>query len=163
MTLPTRAELSVWADEEDLLDALGRIDRSQQQELLGPVEALASHAESDIRQEALRVLFVLWKVRDLHSLAVDVLLHDSDPEVRAAASYGLASISSRQTRNEDVRLLLRMLEDEEQPEFVRRTVYDGLLILFHRPAFPTMQREFLPMVDVDWSWIESIKCEIRSP
>jgi len=117
---------------------------------------LLEHPDPDVREEALRVLFILWKAKDLHRRAVDALLHDEDPDVRAAAGYAVAASSSPLTRREDIATLVATVRNTEEAPFVRASAYDGLLILHERNSFPDMRRAFRPERDVDWSWIERL-------
>lgn len=159
MTRPTAHQLSMWTDADDLVDALGRVREDQRDDLQVVVETLVEHADPDVREEALRVLCVLWKAPELHERALEALLHDPEPEVRAAASYAVAATSLPESRKGDVKAFLEVLYNERQPAFVRGTAYDGLLILYQRPKFPTMQREFRPKDDVDWDWVRAVDAQ----
>ena len=156
MSGPTPSELSAWSDSDDLVQSLSRVTLDQRDELQDAVEKLLAHDDSDVREEAVRILGVLWKVHDAHARLLDTLLYDPEAEVRGAASYAVVATSLPETRKRDVEALLGIVRDETQPPFVRGAAYDGLLILHQRRQFPKMTREFQPQKDVDWNWVASI-------
>lgn len=153
----TPGKLSLWTDADELIEMLGQISVEDRADLEGAVERLLDHDDAEVRQEALRVLGVLWKSQHVHGRVMDKMLSDDDPEVRAAASYAVAATSSKESLAADIQALLKVVEDEKQPPFVRGTAYDALLILHRRNAFPTKQREFEPEADIDWEWLRTVK------
>jgi hypothetical protein len=156
MSGPTHNELSSWSDSDDLVKSLGRVTLDQRAELHDAVDGLLTHDDPDVREEAVRIIGVLWKVREAHARLLNAMLRDPDAEVRGAASYAVVATTSPDSRQGDVLALLGIVRDGTQPAFVRGTAYDGLLILHHRRQFPSTAREFQPQTDVDWDWIESI-------
>jgi hypothetical protein len=156
MRKPTDDKLSPWVDPDELLDTLALLSHDDRAQYQCSVEALLEHSDPDVRQEAIRILFMLWKARELHEFALAAFLHDAEPEVRASASYAVTASSSSATHQRDVNAFLSVLLDERQPTFVRGTAYDALLILHKRPHFPSMLREFEPSTDVDWVWISTL-------
>jgi HEAT repeats len=157
MSGPSRHDLSSWTDTDDLVHSLGRVKLDQRDELYDAIENLLSHQDPDVREEAVRILGILWKAREAHAGLLNAMLHDPEPEVRGAASYAVVATSSSSSRKNDVNALLAILRDDTQPTFVRGTAYDGLLILHQRRQFPSMTKEFQPTRDIDWDWIAAVE------
>jgi hypothetical protein len=162
MTPVSQSELYPWNDSDELLRALGRIADDQARELSEAVSSLLDHDDADIREEALRRLFVGWKDHRRRARAVQALRSDEAPEVRSVAAYAIAATSLDSTWDEDVNQLIAVLEDESEEPAVRSAVYDALLILARNPDFPTKKREFDPRKDVDWDWVNDMRRRRRS-
>lgn len=150
------SDLNRWADPDSILDALYRVPREPQDSLRPAIALLLDHDDQDIREEALRILVTRWKDEAYRGLAAQMLVVDPAPNVRGAAAYALAAVADDSTRSEHTKLLLRSLLNELEDLNVRGAIYDALLILHRRPAFPTKQRDFNPTVDVDWQWVNSL-------
>ena len=160
-------DLQPWEDPDDLLEALyklGEQTRGQAggAELTKTVAALLDHEDEDIRQEALRLLLVQWKVQDVRDQAVELLRLDSSEAVRGTAAYGIAATSTSATHRDDVRTLLGILVDETQPVHVRGAAYKALLIIHRRAEFPPMTRNLDPDTDVDWQWIRTLQKDVTA-
>jgi HEAT repeat protein len=156
MTTPGESELYPWNDPNDLLVALGRL-RPEQKGVLGEsVLQLLDHGDADVRQEAMRTLFVGWKAHGWRDRAISALTADESPEVRRTAAYGVAATTSDATRSRDTQQLLAVLENADEGLSVRGAAYDALLILYRKPAFPSLKRTFDPDRDVDWAWVRSL-------
>jgi HEAT repeat protein len=149
----TSTELSPWNDPDELLDALLKLPREPLPSLVGRIAQLLQHSDPDIREEALRVIAIRWKVKEGRTHALEMLSADPAPGVRGAAAYALAALADLSTVAEDTkRLLGSLLDTTEQPN-VRGAAYDALLIVQRKPNFPTKRRDFDPEADVDWPWI----------
>jgi vesicle coat complex subunit len=152
----SEADLDQWNDPDDLLRALGRIGDEQKGELRDAVVSLLDHDDADVREEAMRRLFVGWRDRQWRARAVDALRADEAPEVRSVAAYAVAATSVDATYKQDVGDLIGVLKDEDEDPLVRGAAYDALLILHRRPEFPTKRRQFDADADVDWGWVQSL-------
>lgn len=159
MTRPTEADLYAWNDPDDLLRALGQLSADQKDELADAVVSLVGHSDPDVREEAVRTLFVSWKDQQARDLAVNAIRSDDAPEVRSTAAYAIAATSTAATRLADIRVLLDVLTDEREQLAVRAAAYDALLILHRRPDFPSKRQEFDPHRDVDWAWLRGLPSE----
>jgi len=152
----TEADLYSWNDPDELLQALGQLGKDQKNELREAVAALLEHDDADIREEAMRTLFVSWKDQQWRDRALAAVTSDEVPEVRSTAAYAVAATSTNVTRQDDTRLLLGVLEDEHAELPVRAAAYDALLILNRKSDFPTKKRKFNPQEDIDWHWVRSL-------
>lgn len=158
-------DLQGWLDPDDLLKALFQLSQSasggQQVEIREAIAALIEHEDADVRQEALRLLLIAWKLGSYRDKAAAVLRTDPEGEVRATAAFGVAALSTFSSRLDNVALLLEILLDREQPTSVRGAAYEALLIIHRRPRFPPISRGFIPTEDVDWKWVDQLQTEIR--
>lgn len=152
----SESELLPWNEPAQILAALYRVGRETESQLQDAVIRLLEHTDSDIRAEALRTLLMKWKDSSVRSYARRALHSEEDEEVRVAAAFGLASISTEASRSEDTRLFLQVLLDDGQGLPVRSAVYDALLIIHRNPMFPTKKRDFDPTRDVDWEWVTKL-------
>jgi HEAT repeat protein len=156
MTSIREADLNPWTDGDDLIRMLGQLGDQQRDELLDAVTRLLEHEDPDVREEALRLLLVRWKVRGLHHYGLQALTNDPTPEIRALAAYGVAATSSETSRMQDVTVLKSVVTNDDESHHVRGAAYDALLIIFRRPAFATKRRAFDAARDVDWTWVEAL-------
>ncbi len=152
----SETDLYAWNDPDELLRALGEIRDNQKAELLEAVSRLVDHTDEDIREEALRRLFVVWKNHVRREHAVEALATDESSGVRAVAAYALAATATDGTKERDVHTLANTLENEGEDVTVRAAAYDALLILHRKPEFPTKRRPFDPQTDIDWNWVRSL-------
>lgn len=148
--------LSRHEDADLLLEALYEID-DRDTSLRAEVAALLEHEDPDVRAEAVRILIRRWKDREARPVAFDLLTSDPDDEVREAAAYALAGSGTPETRDRDTEALLSVVQDKGLSLGVRAAAYDGLLILYRRPRFPTKHRAFDPTSDVDWEWLRTLR------
>jgi len=119
------------------------------------VANLLDHEDPVVREEALSLLLVKWKQHDYRPKAVAAIREDVDFGVRATAAYGIVSVSTAKSRQEDTRLLLFLLSDEDEELGVRQAAYESLLIMFGRRDFPSGKGMNLQS-DVDWEWVRSL-------
>ncbi len=164
MTQITISDLQPWVDPDDVLEALYELAEQTRgqavpSELISAVTTLLDHEDEDIRQEALRLLLVQWKDRSQRDRGIALLRLDPSEAVRGTAAFGLASLSTVETRHDDARTLLSVLLDEAQPVHVRGAAYDALLIIHRRKEFPPMTRDLDLTVDIDWEWIKRLRTE----
>lgn len=147
---------------EALVRALHSLGATPSLPQVPAVVRLLSHHEPDVRVAALGVLFVEWKDSTHRSLAIDLLEHDANDEVRAAAAYAVAGTTTEETQRGDTRLFVSALEADASSE-VQRAAYEGLLIMFRRPDFPDALADFDSEKAVDWAWIEEVKLLYSDP
>lgn len=143
-------------DPHLILEALYTVPKVQQPGLVDVIAPLLDHSDPYIREEAIRILVTRWKLERYLNRAAEMLVSDEAPDVRGAAAYALAAAAIDATRAEHTRLLLDTLRNTDEVPNVRGAAYDGLLILYRNPAFPTKKRDFDPDLDVDWQWVESL-------
>jgi hypothetical protein len=151
------AELDPRRNPIELIRAIGLVSDEQKGELRDQLFRLCHHRDPDVREEALRLLTVKWRDVGAHSEALDALREDPSDGVRANAAYGVAATVTDATRREGVNRLLHVLLDEQEDLEVRAAAYDGLLLIYGRPNFPSMKRDFDPAADVQWDWIREIQ------
>lgn len=149
----TREDLGYWRDPDDLLRAL--VDATP--DLRDAVRPLVDHADSDIREEAIRKLYVSWDDRDTRDEVVRLFASDPVPEVRRTAAFGVAGTSTDRTRRDDTKVLLKTLHDPAEGLAVRGSAYEALLLMYHRAGFPPVKREIDLKDDVDWTWIRELE------
>ena len=125
-------DLNAWRDPESLVDSLYAARRGDRRDLAPQVTALLDHEEPIIREEAASLLLAKWKTTSLRERAVTMLDSDPDVGVRCRVAVGLASVSTRTTRNEDLRLLRTVLGDSLEELQVRRSVCEALCLLLNR-------------------------------
>ena len=152
----SEADLYSWNDPDELLRALGEIQDHQKAELIEAVGQLIDHSDEDIREEAMRRLFVVWKDPLRREHVVEALSADESSGVRAVAAYALAATAIDETKERDVHALIQALKNDDEDPAVRAAAYDALLILHRNREFPTRRRTFDPKSDVDWSWVRSL-------
>lgn len=154
---PSAADLVPWKDPDDLLEVLHRMGKEPVRELRESIAGLLDHEDPDVREEALRVLVTRWKDRSFRGKAVGALQYDPDDAVRSAAAFAVASSSTDDDRDHDTRLLVEIVVDQKESLDVRGAAYDALLILHRNPRFPTKKRDFDPIQDIDWKWIDTLR------
>jgi len=140
-----------------LIEAMGRLRRVDASSHAMHVLPLLNHPEPDVRSAAISTVFVLWRMTEQRHVAVQLLQRDRHDEVRSASAFAIAAISSDATRRDDVRLLLAIVDNEAESIELRRSAYEGLLLLFQRPDFPNALGAFDPVHDVDWQWVKELR------
>lgn len=155
MTRIDPSHLAPYCNPDDLLSTLHEIDEFVP-ELREPIANLLEHDDPDVRAEAVRILIRRWK--DIHArpTACKLLEGDPDEEVREAAAYAIAATSNAESRETDTLALLSRVKDPAESPRVRAAAYDGLLIIYRRPNFPTKRRAFNPDTDIDWEWVNTL-------
>jgi HEAT repeat protein len=153
----TAGDLAPWRETDEILQALGGVQKNEVEHLAEALALLLEHEDADVRDEAARALFVAGKNTEHRTHAVELLRHDPEVAVRCTAAYGVASTSTPATRQADVELLAGVVRDDNEHVEARRSAYEALLILFRRPTFPAMNRPFNPGQDVDWKWLAGLK------
>jgi hypothetical protein len=143
-------------DPVELIKALGKLSRSPQTEVESKVAELLDHEDTDVRAEAMRLLTVRWKLARYRPVLLQIMLSQEHSTLRQEAAYGLASITSDNTRNEDTRVLLPIITSNEESVEVRGAAYDALLIIHRNPQFPPKTRPFRPATDIDREWVEDL-------
>jgi hypothetical protein len=97
-------DLSPQCEPADLIDALYEARRENRRDLTNAVVSLLRHDDAMVREEAVSLLLAKWEIHELRDVARQMLQHD-DHGVRVRAALGLASIATRDTREEDATLL----------------------------------------------------------
>ncbi len=158
MTSPSRDDSFDEATPvEDLIRRLGRLRHDEVAARADALRALLAHAAPEVRAEALGALFVVGRMHRWRAAAAMLLREDADVYVRSKAALALAATSEPDTRASDIRCLSAVVRDEREDAEVRRTAYEGLLVMFRRPDFPSDLRPFDPRRDVDWSWVAELE------
>jgi hypothetical protein len=155
----TAADLRPERDPQELVAILGRLGKRPTAELKAAVQLLIQHGEPDVRSESLRVGLVQWKEREYRGAAMAALFRDPDADVRCTAAFGIAAVSSTESRREDQRVLLSIVFDGEEDDIVRLSAYDALLLIHKRPSFPPANRDPSLAVDLDWQWLNALKAQ----
>lgn len=140
-----------------LIEEMGRLRPEDVSSHSMHVLPLLNHPEPDVRSAAISTVFVLWRMNEHRKVAVELMQRDRHEEVRSAAVYAVAAISSEITRREDVRLLLDIVDNEAESAELRRSAYEGLMLLLQRRDFPDALQAFDPVHDVDWQWVEELR------
>lgn len=148
-------------DAAQLIDALWAAHRGGRNDLHASVAALTTHHVATVREEALGLLLVIWRDVRYRPLAARAMLEDDDAGVRGRAALGLGAASTARTRSEDIRLLLRMLRDDNEEADTRRAAYEGLLILCGRKTFPSYLTPFDARRDTDPEFISELERGIQ--
>ncbi len=152
-----------WRDPEDLIEALTRLALGDREATSDALQPLLEHDDANVREEALRVLGVQWKLQSAHPSAIRAFLSDPAHNVRELAAYAIAATASLKSLPGDVKILSEVLGDSGTNVDVRSAAYDALLIIDRRAAFPTMRRAFDPRLDIDWSWIADLRSRFSGP
>ena len=139
------------------MDVIWEAYHEDRRDLHAAVATLLEHDDPVVREEALSLLLVKWVDVRYRARAAIALIDDADFGVRGRAAIGLASVSSAETRKEDIKLLLRTLRDEEEEVETRRASYEALLIITESEHFPIHRRDFDPKKDVDWHWVSQLE------
>jgi len=139
----------------ELIRELGRLERGEAIEYAEQIQRLLHHEDQDVREEAVRALFVRAKYARAREALLALLAGDPAVEVRCTAAYGVAATSTPALLAQDSRLLTAVIEDDSQDSEVRGSAYDALLILHRKAQFPSKKQEFAPERDIDWGWFLS--------
>ena len=156
MSKHKHAQLNPWNDADNLLAALAQVGRDDIADLTTELIALLAHEDADIREEAMRALFVRGISVAFRSRAIASLGTDPTPEVRAVSAYALAATSSTLTLDEDTARLVGVLERADEDAHVRATAYDCLLLIDRRPQVSFGPGEFDAARDADWGWTRQV-------
>jgi hypothetical protein len=141
MSSITPEDLLPWNDPDELLQLLGRVEKSDRAGLQEAVKTLLEHEDEDVREEALRVAAISWTLDELHEKSMEMLRFDDEPSVRRTAAYAIAALAKESSRLADTELLLDVLRNSSEQEEVRRAAYEGLLLIHGRKNFPPMNRD----------------------
>lgn len=157
----TDLNLAAWSDPDELLSELRRLSRmpapQDAHSLSDAVSSLLEHADEEVRQEALRLLLITWKLSEFRQAALDALAFDADDDVRITAAFSVASVSRSSTSADDTRALLAVLDDVSNPVELVRAAYEGLLLVHRKIDFPPLNRSFDSKRDVNWEWIRQLR------
>lgn len=150
-------DLNPWRDPDDLLTNLYRVSDEPDENLREPIARLLDHSDPDIREEAIRILSVQWKLQEYRDAVLNALRHDPQSAVRGQAAIGLSAVTTEVSRREDTEVLLDIVCDDSEELELRRAAYVGLLILYRKKRFPPANRPFEPDEHVDWIWIRKLR------
>lgn len=151
----TDFDLSPERSPADLVDALWRVRREQRKDLVSQVRGLARHPSPTVREEVVSLLAVKWQDHETRQLLLELLRADDDFGVRSRAAYALAAISSERTRAEDIRLLRRMILDQDEDRLVRAAAYEGLALVAGRTMSPLDDNVDVGR-DLDLEWVRTL-------
>lgn len=153
--------LAAWSDPDELLSELRRLScmpaPQDAHSLSDSVSPLLAHADEEVRQEALRLLLISWKLSEFRQAALDALAFDADEDVRITAAFSVASVSRSSTSADDTRVLLAVLDDVNNPVELVRAAYEALLLVHRKVDFPPLNRSFDSKRDVNWEWIRQLR------
>jgi HEAT repeat protein len=156
MSSVTPKDLAPWIDPDELLQLLGRVEKSDRAVLHDAVVKLLEHEDEDVREEALRVAAIRWTLADVRDKSLEMLESDDEPAVRRTAAYAIAALATESTRQEDTGRLLEILRNSSEQEEVRRAAYEGLLLLHGRKEFPPMNREIPANKLLQDPWLQEL-------
>ena len=156
MSSVTPEDLLPWNDPDELLQLLGRVDKSDRAALHDAVKQLLEHEDEDVRNEALRVAAVYWTLADVREKSIEMLEFDIEPSVRSTAAYAIAALAKESTRLADTGLLLGVLRNDAEDEDVRRAAYEGLLLLHGRKDFPPFNRDVPASTLLQDPWLRDL-------
>jgi HEAT repeat protein len=163
MTPISAQDLQPWLDPDDLLRSIVAIDRKEVAAVAEELGALALRDDPDVREEAIRKLYTQGKSQQGRERLADAFRNDKNPAVREVAALAIAATTSDESRDDDARLLLRTLLDEDGPTELRGASYEALLILYRRGDFPSVRNEVDLHKDVDWRWVHGIQARLNKP
>jgi len=148
-------DLLPWSPPEALLAALARIPKGTLGDYREALVPLVKHDDDDVREQAVRHLFVHLCDDERHEDVVRLLRADRSRNVRRAAAYGVMASSTVTTRAKDTTLLASVALDESEEELVRSAAYDSLLFLCGRAdgvqhAKPLSLNEYM-----DYNWVRT--------
>jgi HEAT repeat protein len=98
-------DLSPARPGNQLITAVWQARREMRRDLMPALIQLLRHESATLREEILSLLLVNWREKSVRKIAMNALQTDEDFGVRSRAAYGLAVISTENTREEDIRLL----------------------------------------------------------
>lgn len=156
MSSVTPEDLLPWNDPDELLQLLGRVEKSDRAALSVAVKTLLEHEDEDVREEALRIAAVHWALPELREKAVEMFRFDDEPSVRRTAAYAIASLAKESTRTADTGLLLDALRNSFEQEEVRRAAYESLLLLYGRKEFPPLNRDLPASTLMQDPWLREL-------
>ncbi len=151
--------MASWNDPDDILHTLIDLQKDDYGALRDAVLDLVDHEDPDVREEAVRKIYVHWTDVPSRSKAVDALRFDPSPGVRRVAAFGVAATASDTTQGEDTRVLLQTFLNESEEIDVRGAAYEALLLLHKRREFPPVKREIDLDRDVDWNWVSVLRSQ----
>ena len=127
-------ELSRDTPIAELIDELYRLRRSGDQTKMPMVQALLAHEEPMVREEALSLLLIRWKLVELVPHALQVLTTDVDDGVRAQAAIGLGALGASGVKLGLHTHLSALARAYDVPERVRVACVEALSALAGQPT-----------------------------
>jgi HEAT repeat protein len=156
MSSVTLEDLVPWNDADELLQALGRVDKTDASALADAVKNLLEHEDEDVREEAIRVAGVHWTLAEVREKAEFMLHSDEAASVRRTAAYAISALATDATKLRDTRILLHVLTNDAEQDQVRRAAYEGLLLLHGRNNFPPINRDVAPATLMEDPWLRRL-------
>jgi hypothetical protein len=151
------------ADPVDRASALMRLAADGRTDLVDTAIAWLSHPESMLRSEAITKLLVFWRRENQFSTVLDLLHHDPDPDVRAAAACALSTYIEHAPSHGDevLRALVHQLEHEDD-RAAQACYYEELLRhILPREAVPDIPHLFERERDVDWELLRPWRSKVN--
>jgi hypothetical protein len=138
--------------EGDQYELLHRFGNEGFVEALPTVETFLAHPDPELRSIALNVLVFHWGVEGYAKTCLEMAECDPDPDVRRLAASCVGG-QFRKTRHADaLRVLLRLIADDEQRWDVRDSSYSAILEILGVPLteLPAASRKLNWPADIDW-------------
>lgn len=156
MSSVTPQDLLPWNDPDELLELLGRVEKSDRVVLRDAVRTLLDHEDEDIREEALRIAAIHWAMTEITEKSIEMLQFDEESSVRRTAAYAVAALTTDGNRHASTQLLLNVLRNESEEEEVRRAAYESLLLMYSRKAFPPLNQEVSADILLQDPWLQEL-------
>lgn len=150
-------QLQPWLDPDELIVSIGSIRKESIPRVRASLLSLCTHSDPDVREEAVRKLFVEGKDMTGRDQVTAAFQTDPAANVRSTAAYGIAATSDPASRAADARLLLSILFDTMVEGEVRNAVYEALLIMHRKRDFPSLKRGVVKDSDIDWDWAKGLR------
>ena len=144
-----------------LLRAIARFPESSATEVATAMRSLLMHSDADVREEVLRRVAVHWRHIAFRNDCVSALRSDPSESVRATAAYGLAALSTSETRTSDLLSLLAVIKDSALDGALRLAAYDAALLITGRRPLPQIEPDPNASAMIEWTLVRDIEQELR--
>lgn len=118
----------------ELINALYQARRSRDRDVTAQIERLLDHEDPMVREEALSLLLIKWKSRELVARAIRILDTDKDDGVRAQAAIGLGALAASGAAPMVYLHLAEQARDVGLPDRVRQACAEALSTIAGKPT-----------------------------
>jgi HEAT repeat protein len=118
----------------ELVDALYRARRAGDRSGIAQIERLLDHEDPMVREEAISLLLIKWKSRELLPRAIRILDTDKDDGVRAQAAIGLGALGASGAAPSVYLHLAEQARNRAVPDRVRQACAEALSTIAGRPT-----------------------------